>query len=210
MSVDPLELTKAEAPAAAEVHARYEPSPAATELLADGMAPGRFLEYLLHAGLLEDSLSFLAYALPTRDAIWWGLRCVREVTPAEPAEPIAAAITAAETWLMDPSDENRRQAMVAAEEATYETPAGCLDLAVFFSEGSMAPPDCPAVPVGEGFSARTLFAAVHMATLTCGPEPAGIETAARNFAQVGIECAREPGPWDPEAPTQPASSLPAS
>ncbi len=193
----PSGLAKVEAPTAAKVLERYEASQQAAQLVTAEMSPRRFVDRLLAEGLNEDALSFLAYALPRREALWWGLRCVREVTPAQPKQEIGAAVAAADAWITQPSDARRRASLVAAEAATYGTPAGCIALAVFFSEGSMSPPDCPAVPVGEWFCARTVAAAVLLSSLAKGPDQ--IAGTARRFAEGGIEVANGRAPWDKPA-----------
>jgi len=195
-ATDPAEsgLPKIEAEQAAAVLELYEPSEPALALLGEGMAPDAYLEALLSQRLDEDALTFLAYALPRREAVWWGLRCVRQVLPAEPKEAETAALASVDAWLSDTTDENRRAAFCAAEAATYATPAGCIALAVFFSAGSMAPADCPEVPVGEGFCARTVAAAVLLSVVMYEPEKAP-ETA-RGFVDLGIEVTRQPAPWE--------------
>jgi hypothetical protein len=190
-------LAKIEAEEAAQVLARYEPSAAAAQLATPALSPRAYLEQLISEELLEDALFFLAYALPRREALWWGLRCVRKVTPAEPSDAIGAALTAVETWVTEPGDESRRAAMQAAEEATFGTPAGCLALAVFFSEGSMSPADCPPVPVGEEFCARTVAAAVHQASLANGPKE--VQGTALALVDLGLEVAAQPAPWEDPA-----------
>ena len=190
-------LAKVETPTAAKVLERYEASPQATALVTADMAPRRFVDLLLAESLNDDAITFLAYALPRREALWWGLRCVKEVTPPQPKQEIAAALEAAGAWIDSPDEERRRASMTAAEAATYGTPAGCIALAVFFSEGSMSPPDCPAVPVGEWFCARTVAAAVILASMAKGPEE--IVPSAQRFARAGIEAANARAPWDPAA-----------
>ena len=120
---------------------------------------------------------------------------MKEAAPPQPKPEITAAMTAASAWIDAPDEERRRAAMPAAEKATYGTPAGCIALAVFFSEGSMSPPDCPAVPVGEWFCARTVAAAVILASLANGPEQ--IVPSAQRFIRAGIETANTKAPWDP-------------
>ena len=187
-------LPKVEAAKAAEILELYESSEQAGALLQDDMAPDAFLEALLKEELVEEAISFLAYALPGREAIWWGVRCVRAVSPAELQDEETAALEAVDTWLAEPSDENRRAAFTAAEAATYGTPAGCIALAVFFTEGSMSPVDCPEVPVGEGFCARTVAAAVHLSSVAY--EPLKASETARGFVDLGIEVAGQPAPWE--------------
>jgi len=102
-------LPKIEAEKAAEILELYEPSEEAAALLQEGMAPDAFLEALLSQDLVEDAISFLAYGLPRREAIWWGLRCLHENTPEEVTEEETAAIASVDTWLGEPSDENSRR-----------------------------------------------------------------------------------------------------
>jgi len=187
-------LPKVAAATAEEVLARYEASKDALALVKPGMAPEPFLDRLQGVGLYEDALAFLAYALPRREALWWGLACVRKVTPADAPPEIAAALAATDAWTAAPSEERRRAALKAAEAATYGTPAGCLALAVFFNEGSLAPPDCPPIPVGEWFCARTVAAAVHLGSLALGPEQS--EKTARDYVNLGIGVASQPAVWE--------------
>lgn len=190
-------LAKVAEPQAATILARYEPSEPAAALATAELSPRRFVDKLLAEGLSEDAISFLAYALPRRDALRWALGCVRAVTPEKAPKEVAAAIAAADAWIAEPSEERRRASMAAAEEATYGTPSGCLALAVFFSEGSLSPPEAPPVPVGEWFCARTVAAAILLASMA--KEPAEIPALARRFAEAGVEAANARAPWDPPA-----------
>ena len=54
----------------------------------------------------------------------------------------------------------------------------------------MAPPDCPAVPVGEWFCARTLAAAIHVGYL--GEDPKEAPDIAKKFLEYGLNVANEP------------------
>ena len=189
-------FSKVEAETATEILERYDPSDDATALVQEGMSPVDFFDTLVEKGLVPDALTFLAYGLPPREALLWGLRCVREVTPEEPPEEIANAIAAADAWITEPDEDRRYAAFPAAEAAAYETPAGCLALAVYFSGGSMAPADCPAVPVGEWFCSRTVAAAIHVCYLGGDPEKA--DETARGFVDLGLAVANEPAPWEEE------------
>lgn len=188
------DLAKIEAKLAAEVCQRYEPGKEAAKLLEPGMTPQGFLERLRDNELHEDALAFLAYALPKREAIWWGLECVRALTPAQAPAPIAAALAAVQAWVDQPGEEQRRAAMPAAEAATFGTPAGCAALAVFFSGGSLAPPDCPKVPPDEKLTARTIAAAVVLGILTAEPDKA--DEHSKVFVAHGIEVGSAPAPWE--------------
>jgi len=187
-------LPKVEATSAQEVTVLYEPSEAAVQLSDADTTPARFVDLLFDAELFDDAIMFLAYALPKREAVWWGIACARDVAPDDLPEEGVAALQAAEAWLSDPTDENRRNSFEAAKAATYDTPPGCIALAVFFSEGSLSPADCPPVPVGEGFCARTTAAAILLSSLQVAPDD--VAAKAKAFALSGIEAARSIAPWD--------------
>ena len=51
------------------------------------------------------------------------------------------SLDATEKWIAQPTEENRRAAMSAAEAADVGTAAGCAGVAAFFSGGSLAPPE---------------------------------------------------------------------
>jgi len=186
-------LRKLEAKSAAEICQRFEPGPAAAKLLGSHAEPETFLAELRAQGLFDDAYAFLAHGLPRREAILWCLSCVREANP-KPSAHEQAAIEAVEQWLADPTDPRRRAAMQAAEAATYGTPAGCCALAVFFSEGSIAPPDCPNVPPPEGLAARSIASTVTLCGLSVPPEQAN--EAADRFVARGMEIATAPAPWE--------------
>src|SRR5215217_9597163 len=117
----------------------------ARALLATGTPPPKaFIALLLERELHADAVRFLAHGLPRREAVWWAWVCARKVAGAEPAPPIKAALDATERWIIQPSEEHRRQALQFGEAADFGTPAGCAALAAFMSTGSLAPPDAPA------------------------------------------------------------------
>ncbi len=187
-------LPKVEAASAREILEQYDASEAALELDAEGTTPSAFLDSLFRARLFEDAITFLAYALPKREAVWWGLSCARDATPSDAPPEQFEALTSVESWLEAPDDERRREAFTFAEKATYGAPAGCIALAAFFSEGSLAPADCPPVPVGEEFCARTVAAAVLLSSLQVSPDES--PALAKDYAERGIETARCVAPWD--------------
>jgi hypothetical protein len=156
---------------ATEVCKRFALSDAAKQLLQDHLTLLPFLQVLVSRELFLDALRLLAHALPKREAVWWACRCARleraELPPAE-----AAALEAAEAWVKDPSEANRRAAQAAAEAAEFTTPAGCAAIAAFWSGGSLSPPEAPVVPPGETLTAQGVANAVLMAAEARQPEKA--------------------------------------
>src|SRR4051812_7753624 len=162
-------MARVQAATAAEVCKRFEPGEIALGLLRDEMPPRPYLESLIEKEQFPDAARFLAHALPKREAVWWACLCARKVAGADPPAPIFAALKAAEAWVADPSEENRRAALPAAETAGYGTPAGCAAAAAFWSGGSLGPPDLPAIPPAEHLSAHGAACSVMLAAVASEP-----------------------------------------
>jgi hypothetical protein len=180
-------LTKVAAKTAAEICSRFELSEPARSLPQVGLTPGPYLERLINEKHFHDAIRFVAHALPKREAIWWATRCARLTGGAAlPAEQ-QAALQVAERWCAGPSEELRRAAMAASEKAQLKSPAGCAALAVFFSGGSLAPPNVPVVPPADDLTPRTVAGAVLMAAVVNEPEKA--EQKYQRFLEQGLAVA---------------------
>src|SRR5262245_5537190 len=113
--------------------------------------------------------------LPRRSASW-RLRCLlargcgawaspRHATQlaasgGEPEPPLTAALAAVEQWFANPDEDRRRAAWAAGQAAGLETAAGCAASAVFFTSGSVAPPDVTPVPPPAGINGLLVSNAV--------------------------------------------------
>jgi hypothetical protein len=129
-----------------------------------------FIDALSRSGRQPDSIRALAHALPPRDAIAWAADCLRRTASADkPAE--IAALEAIERWLADESDDNRRAALTAADNASA-TPAGVLAFAVYLSGGSVAPAQAPVVPPVKYAAAKAAAGAIVLAVVLREPEKA--------------------------------------
>ena len=122
------------------------------------MTPRQYLDLLVERQLHADAVQFLAHALPKREAVWWACLCARPVLGPEPPPAAAAALEAARAWVIDPRDEKRRATFPAAEAAEIGTPAGCAAAAAYFSGGSLAPANLPAVAPAEHLTAHLVAA----------------------------------------------------
>jgi hypothetical protein len=186
-------LAKVTAKTAAEVCKHFQLGDEAKKLLRDGMTPRQFLDVLVQKEQFPDAARFLAHALPKREAVWWACLCARQAAGSNlPAKP-AAALQAAERWTADPSEDNRRKAQAAAEAAEMGTPAGCAAMAAFWSGGSLAPPNVPAVPPGEFLTAHGVAGAVMLAAVITQPEKAPEKY--RKFFALGTEVGNGTNKW---------------
>jgi hypothetical protein len=144
----------------------------AMALVRPEMHPLDFVALLMEKALYPDAVRFIAHALPKREAVWWGWVCARRAAGDNPQPKIKASLEATEKWIAQPSEDNRRSAMAAAQKAELGTAAGCAGLAAFFSGGSLAPPEAPVVPPGEFLSAKAVSGAVIFAAVAKEPERA--------------------------------------
>jgi hypothetical protein len=186
-------LAKITAKTAAEVCKHFSLGEEAKKLLREGQTPAQFLDTLIEKQQFPDAVRFLAHALPKREAVWWACMCTRAVAGSSVPPKIAAALACAEKWVVDPSEENRRASMPAAEGAEFKTPAGCAAVAAFWSGGSLGPPNAPVVPPGEYLTAHGVVGAVMLAVVQSEPEKA--DEKYRKFLGQGIEVAKGTQQW---------------
>jgi hypothetical protein len=126
--------------------------------------PSAFMRELVSEGLMVDAVRFLAQAIGPARAVAWALACVRELR----AENNGTALALFDAWVADPSDANRRAAANAAEEG----PEKSLGLAIFFSGGSIAPPDVNPVPPPPHVAEKLAAGAIMLAVVAEKPEQA--------------------------------------
>src|SRR5258708_6305759 len=113
-----------------------------------------FLARLRRNGRVMDAIRFLAFALPRKDAVRWGCACIGRVIKEDADRAAHRALEAASRWVEDSNETNRRAAGEAAELAGFNTPAGCLAAAAFWSGASLAPVGLPEVAPGPDLTAR--------------------------------------------------------
>jgi hypothetical protein len=166
----------------------------AAALLQKNHSPREYMGLLMEKGLFEDAARFLAHSLPKREAVWWAWVCARRSAGEAPSPKIKASLDATERWIAQPTEENRRAAMAAAESADVATPAGCAGVAAFFSTGSIAPPEAPPVPPGPYLTANAVSTAVLVAALAA--EPAEVPVQFRAFLDQGLEVAKRIKLWE--------------
>ncbi len=172
---------------AKEVCGRFQLEPEAQKLLKEGQTPRQFFELLMEKGLYLDAIRFLAYALPSREVVGWACLCVRHAS-GQGASKITGAQLAAERWVADPSEENRRAALAAAEAEGYKTPGACLGTAAFFSGGSVSQPGLQPVPPPPHATPSISASAIMLAAVASEPEKA--EDKYKVFLQKGITLAK--------------------
>ncbi len=170
-----------------------EMSEDAVRLMKPDMRPLDYVGLLMEKKLFPDAVRFLAHALPKREGVWWAWMCARRTSGEPPPPKIKVSLSATEKWIAQPSDENRRAAMDAAEAADFGTAAGCAGLGAFFSGDSLAPAGAPPVPPGEYLTAKAVCGAVIFAAM--GGEPEEAPEKFRSFVSQAIEVSNRIQLW---------------
>lgn len=182
---------------AVEVCSRYEPDEIVLDLVTAEQTPFQLLDLLMEKQLYADACRFLAQCLPKREAVWWAWQCARQAPPGKKPAQEAAALQLVERWIHQPNEANRRPAQAAAEAAKLGSPAGAVALAVYFSGGSLTPPDQVPVPPPEHVTGVSAATAVILSAVL--GDPAQTEERYRRFLALGIEVANGTNRW-PEPP----------
>lgn len=157
---------------AAEAAKTLTLTPEAAALLKPQESVADFLSALLAAELMNDAVGVMAQALPKREAVWWACLATRTLVDAQTPPAVVAAIEAAEAWVYKPSDETRRTAMDRAQATKFDHPGVWAAVGAFWSGGSMAPPNLPAVPPAEHLTGVAVAGAVNLSAVMRQPEHA--------------------------------------
>ncbi len=141
-------------------------SDGAADLLSDELEPMAFVRLLHERTHYSDGIQVLARLFPKREAVWWACQCTRQsLSRTALPKKAEAAVSAAEAWVGDPSEENRRVLFALAQGAGMNTGAGLAAFAAFASGGSMVPPEFDVVAPEETMTAELAGASVIMAGL---------------------------------------------
>jgi hypothetical protein len=182
-----LSLALVEAETAAEICEKCQLAAETMALLEEGMTPQAFLGTLIDAGIHDDSIKFLAQALPKREAVAWAEACAREAAGERPPDLDAQCLAAVAYWLKDPTEENRRAAMDLADDGGYSTPAATAAAAAGWTGGSMGPAEYDDVLPPENLAGTMVSSTVLLASYAGAPEDA--KDTEKAFLEKGIEIA---------------------
>lgn len=138
-------------------------------------------------------VTFMAYALEKRTAVWWLTQCIEQVESILDDHD-RLMLQLAEKWVQDPSDANRRQAMAHAEKLEMSTPSCWAGVGAFWSGGSMAPPDAPVVEPKDNLAGKAISGGAILASVFRKPEHAFEKQ--KSFIQIGVDIAEGRMPWE--------------
>lgn len=178
----------------AQVTSVAELEPPAQALQRPAFGPREYLSALIEEEHFADAVKFLAHLLPRREAVWWAWMCAKKGLGKAPVREEHAALAATEKWIAEPTDDNRRATLEAANAATLESPAGCAALGAFLAGGSLAPAGMAEVPPPRYAAAKAVFGSLVFSAVTVEPEKAPEKF--RKFLDYGLELADRIELWD--------------
>lgn len=141
-----LSMKKVEAEQAKDITNLFEFIDEFQPVLDDEKPPADFLQSLVDNEHYMDAVTFLAHALKPREAVWWACVCARHHFD-DADEKFQEALKAAEAWVYDPTEENRRNCEKLAEAGDYSGAACWASAGAFWSGGSITPQGDPEMEV---------------------------------------------------------------
>jgi hypothetical protein len=122
-------------------------------------SPIEFVRRLASQGRLDGAVTFCAYLLARRDAVWWACGCARALLGHVPQDR-GDGLLAAEAWVCEPSNARRQAALEIGTGGDSGNPFTWLALAAGWSGGLLsAHPKAPR-PMPPYFTARAIRIAV--------------------------------------------------
>jgi hypothetical protein len=181
-------MQKVVAEKASEITRHFELQEEFQPALDDDLPPGEFFQALMDNKHYHDAVTFLAHAIPSREAVWWACVCARyHMEDADVKYQLG--LKAAEAWVYDPSEENRRVCEKYAEEGDYATPASWACAAAFWSTGSITAADAPIMEAPPYIYAHAVTGSIVMAVGWKQPDPEVVEERYQTYLKHGLNIA---------------------
>ena len=125
-----------------------------------------FTRLLLSNGRLADAVTFCAYLLPRREAVWWACSSVRTLA-VDVMQNGAAGLLAAEAWVVKPDDQHRQAALAIGSSGDRRHPSTWLARAAGWS-GGFQTSGAKQVPIPPYMTARAARIAVLFSAAKIG------------------------------------------
>ncbi len=145
-----------------------------------------FVSELTASTTPENAVTFCAYLLPRREAVWWGHQCLSQLPELLLPEDMEF-LRLAENWVRQPDEGERKSALNAAMEVDDKSPAVWISLAAGWSGGSMVADDMAPVPPPPHLTAKAVNVAL-LGTLANVDKTSRREVL-RSFVDIGTQLA---------------------
>jgi len=155
----------------ATARALYETFPPAVTRLkvaATDDSPLVFLKHLSERETVDDAVTFCAYLLPRRDAVWWACGTVRSFLDAiKPGR--AEALDAAEAWVREPTEAHRLTALEVGSRGDHNDAMTWLALAAGWAGGTLNGDAKVPVPAPQYLTPRAARIAILLSAQRIAP-----------------------------------------
>jgi hypothetical protein len=130
--------------------------------------PIDYMKGLISTTSFQDALTFCAYLLPRREAVWWACGCVRDVL-SEIQPPGSDALLAAEAWVSQPDNDRRQAALEIGTQGNEKDPIAWLARGAGWSGGFLFSHPQRQVPMPPYMTPRAIRVALLLAISKVNP-----------------------------------------
>ena len=135
--------------------------PAAAAYLRDAGSPEVSLHYVerrVAEKRLDLAISYCAFLLPRREAVWWGCQCIADVDSLNDCERECVGV--ARAWALRPDETRRLRALKKGLDSSNMLSGTWMALAVGRSGGNVAPAEAEPVAADPAATALAVRAAL--------------------------------------------------
>jgi hypothetical protein len=130
--------------------------------------PIDYLNGLMSTTSFHDALTFCAYLLPRREAVWWACGCVRDALDVPASR--SAALLAAEDWVGRPDNDRRQAALDISAQTDEHDPITWLARGAGWSGGFLLSHPQRQVPMPPYMTPRAIRVALLLAFSKVKPD----------------------------------------
>ncbi|MEO5757729.1 MAG: hypothetical protein ABIQ51_12840 [Mesorhizobium sp.] len=141
-----------------------------------------FCRSLLAGRVPEEAITFCAYLLPERAAVWWAHECLSHLTELLDGQD-QALLALVRAWVSDPDNPQHRAALSAAAAAQPVTPAAWLVVAAGWRDNGWAGEPLSPFPAGHAINAGVLTGLARVSLEDRAPVLSA-------FVEMGMQMAR--------------------
>lgn len=130
--------------------------------------PLDYLRALVAKAKTDDAVTFCAYLLPRREAVWWACRSVRAILGSRQTQS-SDCLRAAEAWVQEPDPEHRQAADKSAARGDRDSPLTWLALAAAWSGGVISIAGSPRIAPPPELTAHAVRVAILLSARQFAP-----------------------------------------
>ncbi len=165
---------------------RYQVDKSLREKISPDQSPHALINQWLKEENYNQLVIFLCHALSAREAVWWGCLCLRMVEQ-KLNEEQQQALSAAESWVHESTEANRRISETRAKRAELDNAAGWLAQAAFWSGGSITPIDAPDNPAPPYLYSHAVAGAICLSAVL--PDASNGKKNYKAMIRIGLNIA---------------------